>query len=515
MQAFTVEESILEGQDKVKNLFTFIQNNAFELDAYEMEKSIFKQLQEIGLAAMKCYFAKNGTGDIGDTLQMKDKIILKRQSSLRGKVYFSVFGKLSIPRTYYYKEGYAGIVPLDAQANLPKRSYSYLLQEWMDVLCIRDTFDESEVTLDRLLRLKISSSRFELISQDTSIHYDDFYNQKKKPEPESEGEINVIGFDGKGVPMIKSEAIKLKSRLGKGEKRQKKKEALVGVSYTIDRKIRTAKEVAENLVYPDKTEENGTIENDNEKKTGIRAKNIRRLASLKRSKKEVMKEIINNARNRDPEKKRPLVVVMDGALHLWTLISTLLCVIEYVGILDIIHVLEYLWDVANLRYGEKNPKGKKWVYDSLLCILKGGIEGVIVNLKQMLDKTKLSKAKREKIIKVINYFENHLPWMRYDEYLKAGYPIGTGVVESTCGHTVKDRMEGAGRRWSIDGAESILLLRSVYTSCDWDSYWNAHMSFEKDCFYGETIEILDNVYEFRKSEQADGSFLENKDGIAA
>jgi len=48
--------------------------------------------------------------------------------------------------------------------------------------------------------------------------------------------------------------------------------------------------------------------------------------------------------------------------------------------------------------------------------------------------------------------------MRYDEYLKAGYPIGSGVVESTCGHTVKGRMEGTGRRWSVKGAESILLL---------------------------------------------------------
>ena len=58
--------------------------------------------------------------------------------------------------------------------------------------------------------------------------------------------------------------------------------------------------------------------------------------------------------------------------------------------------------------------------------------------------------------------------MKYDEYLKAGYPIGTGVVESSCGHTVKKRMEGSGRRWSIEGAESTLLLRSVYTSGDWD-----------------------------------------------
>jgi len=69
--------------------------------------------------------------------------------------------------------------------------------------------------------------------------------------------------------------------------------------------------------------------------------------------------------------------------------------------------------------------------------------------------------------------------MKYDEYLKAGYPIGTGVVESSCGHTVKKRMEGSGRRWSISGAESTLLLRSVYTSGDWNNYWKAHKQRER------------------------------------
>ena len=68
---------------------------------------------------------------------------------------------------------------------------------------------------------------------------------------------------------------------------------------------------------------------------------------------------------------------------------------------------------------------------------------------------------------------------RYDEYLRLGYPIGTGVVESTCGHTVKNRMEGTGRRWSIEGAEATLLLRSVYTSGDWETYWQSHMKRER------------------------------------
>ena len=80
--------------------------------------------------------------------------------------------------------------------------------------------------------------------------------------------------------------------------------------------------------------------------------------------------------------------------------------------------------------------------------------------------------------------------MQDDVYLHSGYPIGTGVVESSSGHVVQDRMEGTGCRWSVKGAEAILLLRSIYTSRDWDTYWEAHRSIEKRRLYGRTLDIL-------------------------
>ena len=74
--------------------------------------------------------------------------------------------------------------------------------------------------------------------------------------------------------------------------------------------------------------------------------------------------------------------------------------------------------------------------------------------------------------------------MHYDDYLKKGFPTGGGVVEYTCGHTVKDRMEGTGRRQSIEGAESTLLLSSVYTGGDWGFYQEWHMKLE---LYGTSM----------------------------
>lgn len=540
MQAFSVEQSILEGEHAVKELFQFVQEQAEESDAYQMESTIFEKLRKIGLAAMKCYFAAKGTGDVGPELSLADGTVLKRESGFRGRDYFSVFGKLKVPRTCYRAVGHRGLMPLDARANLPKRCYSYLLQEWMDVLSLRDGFAESSVSLKKLLRLDVKASRLEVVNQDSVDEYDQFYHQKDLPDAESEGEIQVLSFDGKGVPVIKREAAKLQARLGKGEKRQKKKEAMVGVSYTIERHVRAPEEVAENLVYPERVkkrreEQKGVVskpalkglENQGSivvapippsshsaevgqaevgqaeqrapehqstratspvrKSSSIHAQNVRRLASLERPKKEVMQEIIQDAERRNPEQQRPYVVVMDGALRLWNAVTALLVGIAWVGVLDIIHVVEYLWDVGNALYGEKTPQTEEWVYGALLSILQGQVKHVIEELEQTLNTLTLKASQQKALKDTVRYFTNHEPWMHYDDYLRAGYPIGSGVVESTCGHTVKDRMEGAGRRWSVEGAESTLLLRSIYMSDDWDAYWDFRMAMERGNLYHEIL----------------------------
>jgi hypothetical protein len=69
-------------------------------------------------------------------------------------------------------------MPLDAQANLPERSYSYLLQEWMDLFSLRDSFRQPSRTLQKLLNLKIHASRFEVVNQASSNGYDEFYKSK-------------------------------------------------------------------------------------------------------------------------------------------------------------------------------------------------------------------------------------------------------------------------------------------------------------------------------------------------
>ena len=121
----------------------------------------------------------------------------------------------------------------------------------------------------------------------------------------------MVGFDGKGVPMIKKEAAKIKGRQGKGEKRQKKKEALVGVKYTIEPEPRTAEEVARNLVYP----EHKKHDDEEEATPTARAQDMRYIASLKKPKREVMREISQEIETQSFG-EQALICLIDGARSL-------------------------------------------------------------------------------------------------------------------------------------------------------------------------------------------------------
>jgi hypothetical protein len=137
-------------------------------------------------------------------------------------------------------------------------------------------------------------------------------NNSETRQAARETDFTVIGFDGKGVPVIKKEAAKIQGRQGKGEKRQKKKEALVGVKYNVNARIRGAEEVAANLVYPERKKE------EDKSKSPEKGENIRYIASLEQPKKEVMEEIKKEIKGEDLS-KNPLVCVMDGAPYLWKL----------------------------------------------------------------------------------------------------------------------------------------------------------------------------------------------------
>jgi len=100
-----------------------------------------------------------------------------------------------------------------------------------------------------------------------------------------------------------------------------------------------------------------------------------------------------------------------------------------------------------------------------------------------VEREKLKGSKAKQLSAVIGYLERNRRFMRYDEYLAAGFPIGSGVAEGACRHLVTDRMELTGMRWRVPGAQAMLDLRAVYLNGDWETFQQHRIKQERHRLY--------------------------------
>ena len=180
--------------------------------------------------------------------------------------------------------------------------------------------------------------------------------------------------------------------------------------------------------------------------------------------------LVEEEARRNPKGDKDLVCLMDGQQSLWTGRKNHLPRADVVEILDLLHVTPRLWEAAHLFHREGSDDASAFVRQRLLGILKGQAGYVIGGMRQMGTKQGLRGRKANKLRVLCNYLENNRDRMQYDEYLVSGYPIASGIIEGACRHVVKDRMERAGMRWSVAGAQAMLDLRTTYVNGQWDEF---------------------------------------------
>ena len=71
-----------------------------------------------------------------------------------------------------------------------------------------------------------------------------------------------------------------------------------------------------------------------------------------------------------------------------------------------------------------------------------------------------------------NYFEQNKERMRYPEFRKQRFFVGSGVVEAGC-RTVVGRLKQSGMFWTVRGANAIIPLRCCQLSGKFEDYWDA------------------------------------------
>ncbi len=158
---------------------------------------------------------------------------------------------------------------------------------------------------------------------------------------------------------------------------------------------------------------------------------------------------------------------------------------DFTLVLDIIHVLDYLWAAANAIYAGRAPDDcRSYVHSQLEALLCGQTQAVIDDLTHCADIVRLTRSKRTPVDDAVRYFTRNAPFMRYDLCLAHGWPIATGVIEGGCKHLVRGRMDGSGMKWTRHGAQAMLELRAVRINDDWDDYQLFRCHQEHQRLYG-------------------------------
>ena len=398
--------------------------------------------------------------------------------------YESIFGTIEINRIGFGVCGVKSIHPIDKELNLPKCRYSHLLQKRAATLSGRGPFSEAVEDLKQTTAANFPKRQIQESVVENAQDFEAFYQERREsiPPPEKTGPILVAGLDCKGVPKRRSSEQKQEQRgkrLTKGQKKSKKKMATVASVHTTQPFVRTPEQVISRLMdkEPSKLEQKRP-----------KAEHRRLWASLHKSKNELFGEVSQELEQRDPERKKVVVCVMDGekALKIRAVEYLKTAFPGLIMILDIIHVAVYLWKAVYAFFEEGIREAHDWVRMRLLSILEGKVSRVVAGMRSAATKRKLSDKKRKPVDAACNYFLNNKERMHYHKYLSAGLPIGSGCVEGACGHLVKDRMERTGASWDVDGnvAEAVLKMRAIDKSGDFEEYWNFHLSQEKNYNYG-------------------------------
>lgn len=463
---------------------------------YDVERETLSRALQIGKRALDLYLGLQGNGDLGPSVETDDGASLVRSAEPVTRRLRTIFGEHQFA-AYVYSDGpkqRVALKPIDARLHLPASTFSYLFEEFSQYFCVEEAFATGAKQLKSVLGQKAPVDSLERISRRMGGQAREFLDSIPAPLQEEEGELLVLTADGKGVPLVKRDA----ERVPAFEKRERpgnRRIAILGGVYTVDSHVRTGEQILDALFREERA---GEPPERRPEPVGKHLRGCFTRPGEEEGDEEISGPIETFGWLRDQVEKRrrpgqPVLLLMDGQPSLWD--AAELCLgdlpdCERIEILDIVHVAGYVWRAAKV-IEQATEHREAFVWDRLGRILDGGVKGVITGLRRMMRQRDLDGTARRELETVCGYFENNLARMRYDEYLRSGYPIATGVIEGACRHLVKDRMERSGMRWTLDGAQAMLHVRAVLASSFWDRFNQQRMTNEQNRLHPHAA-LVDN-----------------------
>ena len=391
----------------------------------------------------------------------------------------TVVGSVVVERFAYRQEGASNLHPADGALNLPERLHSHGLRRLAAIESTRGSFEDASAAIARATGVAVAKRQVESLAAAAAVDVEEFYATRAAKRASTRDAL-VISVDGKGIVMrpdalreatakaANKAKAKLATRLSKGEKRNRKRMAEVGAVYDVTPVVRTVADVLAS------------------KRPGVPAPAPKAsgkwvTASVAEDAAQVVRRVFEEAGRRDPHHRRRWVALVDGNNHQIDRIQAEASQrnVKVVIVIDLIHVLEYIWASAWCFFAEADPAAEAWVREKTLAVLEGNARQVAAGIRRRASTAHLTKAKRKSADACADYLTNKADYLDYPTALAAGWPIATGVIEGTCRYLVADRMAITGARWSVEGAEAVLKLRAVCSNDDFTEYWSFHLNKER------------------------------------
>lgn len=362
----------------------------------------------------------------------------------RSKGLVTTLGPVPFGRSFYQcGHCHQRSFPDDERLDIINTTYSPGVRRLMARAGSQTQFGQAAQDLLCYAGLKIEPREIERVAEDVGRAVEAWLSLEQKqlldrglsapPELQREAKF-YVSFDGTGVPVRKSELVGRSGKQPDGSARTR--EVKLGCVFT---QIGLDKD-GDPQRDPDSTTYVGAIESSTLFGWRIYAEALRR----------------------GLEQTKTVIVLTDGQRYNHTIVQTHFP--NAVHIVDLFHAYEHLTAMAQLLWGTEAKAPKAW-RDLLEA---GNISGLIRKAGRQLPSSAHGK---KKMVKQLRYFENNAPQMRYAQFRRKKFFVGSGVVEAGCRTVIGERLKQSGMHWSVRGANAIIALRCCILSGRFEDFW--------------------------------------------
>lgn len=367
----------------------------------------------------------------------------------RSKPVLTAVGQVEVSRPYYLcPRCHTGQFPADAELDIEHTEYSPGVRRMLATVGQAAPFDHGRQHMQLLADLEVTTKAVErtaeAIGADIAAHEQQQIQRSVQLDlPVIVGErvpILYVLMDGTGVPVVKKET---EERAGKREgEPAHTREVKLGCVFTQTSWDAEGYPIRD----PDSTTYTGAIE----------------------TAEQFGKRLYVEAWKRGWSRALKKVVMGDGSEWIWNQAD--MHFPNATQIVDLYHACQHLWELVRKLHPNDEAGQNRWMMIHQNLLEAGKIEELVSSYRS-IETSNTEVA--EKIRTEAEYFEKNAKRMRYPEFRRQHFFVGTGVIEAGCKTVIGSRCKQSGMFWTVLGANAILALRCYQFNGRFEDYWAA------------------------------------------